>query len=283
MPYFRLKATMPAVRAKPDRVVEHNRRMWDRLARAGIPYTRPVGRPPRSRDGMRRFMDPRGRLRGVKLDGARVLALAAGGGWDAVIFAKLGADVTLLDISTRQLRTVRELAKREQAGLRFVHGDMRDLSRFKPASFDVVWHCHSLVFVREAPRVIREVARVLAPGGTYLLSTMHPTTLRLYGTYRDGGWRPRTSYFDRGPVPHYTVEDATWDFGQTKVYAPTIEFGHTFETIVNSLSRSGLVVDGLWEFSPNPPNPNAEPGSDDHLELLFPAFIEVRARRPKET
>ena len=263
-----------------DRVVEHNRRMWERLARAGIPYTRPSGRPPRSREGMRQFTDPRGRLRGVRLGAARVLALAAGGGWDAVVFAKLGAAVTLLDISTRQLRTVRELARREGARIRFVRGDMRDLSRFDDASFDLVWHCHSLVFVREATRVIREVARVLAPGGTYVLSTMHPTTLRLYGTYRDGGWRPRTSYFDDAPVPHSSVEDATWDFGEKKVYAPTIEFGHTFETILNGLSRAGLVVDGLWEFSPNPPDRQAEPGSDDHLETLFPAFIEVRARKP---
>jgi SAM-dependent methyltransferase len=264
---------------KRDGVVEHNRRMWERLARAGIPYTRPIGRPPRSREGMRRFMDPRGRLDGVKLEKSRVLALAAGGGWDAVIFAKLGADVTLLDISSTQLRTVRELADRERIRIRFVRGDMRDLSRFANGSFDLVWHCHSLVFVREAARVIREVGRVLAAGGTYLLSTMHPTTLRLYGTYRDGGWQPRTSYFDDSAVPHYTREDATWDFGKTKVYAPTIEFGHTFETIVNAMARAGLVVDGLWEFSPHPPDPKAEPGSDDHLEMLFPAFIEVRARK----
>src|SRR5437867_3220335 len=90
--------------------------MWDRLAAAGIPYTRPLGRPPRSREGSRRFVDPNGRLKDVELAGARVLALAAGGGWDPVVFAKLGADVTLFDISTRQLRTVRELAKREQIG-----------------------------------------------------------------------------------------------------------------------------------------------------------------------
>ncbi len=262
-----------------DRIVEHNRRMWDRLARAGIPYTRPLGRPPRTREGLRRFLDPRGRLKGVKLAGARVLALAAGGGWDAVIFAKLGAETTLLDVSTRQLGTVRELARKEGAHIRFAPGDMRDLSRFAPGSFDVVWHCHSLVFVREAARVLREVGRVLAPGGTYLMSTMHPTTLRLYGTYRSGGWQPRSSYFDDGPIPYRTVEDHTWEFGGKKVVAPTIEFGHAFETIVNGMAAGGMLVDGVWEFSPNPPDPNAEPGSDDHLEMLFPAFIEVRARR----
>ncbi len=265
---------------KTDRVVEHNRRMWERLARAGIPYTRPIGRPPRSRAGLRRFLDPRGRLRRVRLGGARVLALAAGGGWDAVIFAKLGAETTLVDISRRQLATVRELARRERVTISFIGGDMRDLSRFRDGAFDVVWHCHSLVFIPEASRVLAQVGRVLAPGGTYLMSTMHPTTLRLYGAYHNGGWRPRSSYFHDGPIPYDRVEDHTWEFDGTRVVAPTIEFGHRFETIVNGIVAAGMVVDGLWEFSPNAPYPEAEPGSDDHLETLFPAFIEVRARKP---
>jgi SAM-dependent methyltransferase len=262
-----------------DAVAEHNRRMWERLAEVAIPYTRPRGRPPGTRAGMRRFMDPRGRLRGVRLEGARVLALAAGGGWDAVIFAKLGAAVTLFDISRRQLRTVRDLAAKRRVRVRFVEGNMKDLSRFDDGAFDVIWHCHSLVFVDDAARVLREVGRVLAAGGTYLLSTMHPTTLRLYGTFDGHGWRPRTSYFEDRPMPYPDERDVTWEFGRTKVVAPTLEFGHRFETIVNGIVAGGMIVDGLWEFSPDPPDPRAAPGSDDHLESLFPAFIEVRARK----
>ncbi len=41
-----------------DRVAEHNRRMWDRLSAAGIPYTRPQGTPPRTAAGKRRFRSP---------------------------------------------------------------------------------------------------------------------------------------------------------------------------------------------------------------------------------
>lgn len=264
-----------------DPVAEHNRRMWERLARAGIPYTRPQGRPPRTKAALRRFVDPRGRLAGVRLDGARVLALAAGGGWDAVVFAKLGADTTLFDISRRQLATVRELARREGVRIRFEQGNMKDLSRFPVASFDVVWHCHSLVFVDDAPRVLREVGRVLAHGGTYLMSTMHPTTLRLYGTYDGRGWRPLQSYFAKGPMPYEDEHAGVWEFGRRKIVAPTLEFGHTFETIVNGLAAAGMVVDGLWEFSPGPPDPTAEPGSDEHLESAFPAFIEIRAHKPR--
>ena len=265
-------------RRRIDPVAEHNKRMWERLAKAAMNYTRPFGRPPKSRVGMRRFMDPRGRLKGVRLEGARVLGLAAGGGWDPVIFAKLGAETTVFDISPTQLKTVRDLAARQRVKLRLVRGNMKDLSVFKDASFDVVWHCHSLVFIDDAVRVLKEVGRVLAPGGTYLLSTMHPTTLRLYGTYKDGGWRPKITYFEDKPVPYTDEWGMTWTLGNKKLVAPTIEFGHRFETIVNGMVAAGMVVDGIWEFSPGDDDESG-PGSDAHLDTLFPAFIEVRGRK----
>ncbi|HYM51192.1 MAG TPA: class I SAM-dependent methyltransferase [Candidatus Limnocylindrales bacterium] len=264
---------------KADRVAEHNLAMWERLARAGMMYTRPRGRPPRTRVGMRRFMDPRQRLKGVRLDGARVLGLAAGGGWDPVIFAMLGAQTTVFDISPTQLRTVRDLARRQKVKVRLVRGNMKDLSVFKDNAFDVIWHCHSLVFVDDARRVLHEVGRVLAPGGTYLMSTMHPTTLRLYNTYTGTGWTPKIPYFSDQAVPLTDEWDATWTYGNLEVVAPTIEYGHRFETIVNSMAEARMVVDGLWEFSPGKPDPDAEPGSEAHLDTLFPAFIEVRGRK----
>ena len=266
---------------KTDRIAEHNKQMWERLAKAGMNYTRPFGRPSRTKTGMRRFMDPRHRLKGVRLEGARVLGLAAGGGWDPVIFAKLGGDVTVFDISPTQLKTVKDLAARERVKVRLVRGNMKDLSVFKDASFDVVWHCHSLVFVDDATRVLKEVGRVLAPGGTYLLSTMHPTTLRLYGTYKDGGWRPKITYFQDKPVPYVDEWGMTWTLGRKQLVAPTIEFGHRFETIINGMAAGGMVVDGLWEFSPGDDREDqTELGTDAHLDTLFPAFIEVRGRKP---
>src|SRR5207245_3349740 len=113
--------------------------MWERLASAGMNYTRPFGRPPKTKVGMRRFMDPRHRLKGVRLDGARVLGLAAGGGWDPGIFAKLGATTTLFDISPRQLRTVRELARKQRVAIGFVRGNRTGLSISSDASAVLAW------------------------------------------------------------------------------------------------------------------------------------------------
>ncbi len=259
-----------------DDVGEHNRRMWERLAEAGIPYTRPLGKPPRDARGKRRFLDvlTRGRLRGIDLDGKRVLSLAGGGGWDAVLFAELGATTTLFDISKRQLGTVRVLARDRGTKLRFVQGDMRDLSAFDDDEFDIVNHHHSLVFVPDAQRVIGEVARVLAAGGVYVFSTMHPVALRMQETWSGTGWGFKQRYFEDGPIP---FADALWEFGAVKVEARTLEYGHRTSDLVNACAKNGLVVDGLWEYSPS--YEGGEPGSADELERWLPAYLEIRARR----
>ncbi len=276
-----------------DDVARHNQRMWDRLAAAGIPYTRPQGTPPKTRAAKRRFLDPNDRLAGMPLDGQRVLALAGGGGWHPVLFAELGADTTVLDISARQLKTVRELARSRDAKVRVVQGDMRDLSGFADGSFDIVWHSHSIVFVPDAHRVIGEVGRVLAPGGVYRASTMHPVTLRMYGTWNGTGWGFTQSYFEDGAVP---FEDATWEFDDVKVDAPTLEYGHRISDLINACAAAGLVVDGFWETTPGEistkvplralsrerliaERDDPEAGSDDALERYLPAFIEWRARK----
>jgi 2-polyprenyl-3-methyl-5-hydroxy-6-metoxy-1,4-benzoquinol methylase len=263
-------------RVAVDEVGAHNERMWERLARAGIPYTRPQGTPPRSAAGKRRFLDriTNGTLKEIELAGKRVLSLAGGGGWDAILFAELGAETTLVDISTRQLATVRRLARERGATLDYLRADMRDLRALGDGEFDIVFHQHSLVFVPDAARVIAEVARILAPGGIYVFSTMHPVTFLFYESWNGSGWRPKKTYFSDRPVP---VLQPTWEFGRVKVHAPTFEYAHRTADLVNAAARVGLIVDGLWEWSPH--YEGGPPGSDDALERQLPAFIQIRAKK----
>lgn len=263
-------------RVAVDKVAAHNERMWERLAKAGIPYTRPQGTPPRTKAGKRRFLDriTNGTLEGVDLDGKRVLSLAGGGGWDAILFAELGAATTLVDISNRQLATVRRLARTRGTELDYLRTDMRDLSALGNGEFDVVFHQHSLVFVPNAERVIAEVTRVLAADGVYVFSTMHPVTFLFYESWTGTGWRPKKTYFSDRPVP---VLQPTWEFGRVKVHAPTYEYAHRTADLVNACVEAGLFVDGLWEWSPHYDGGPA--GSDDALEQALPAFIQIRARK----
>ncbi|CAN5237799.1 class I SAM-dependent methyltransferase [soil metagenome] len=265
-----------------DDVAEHNRRMWDRLATASIPYTRPRGTPPASAAAKRRFLDrlTNGRIAGIPLRAARALSLAGGGGWEPVLLAELGAETTLFDISARQLRTVREVARERGTRLRYVQGDMRELSAFPDKAFDLVLQCHSLVFVPDAARVIAEVGRVLADGGTYVASTMHPVTIRMYETWTGTGWNLKLPYGSDAPIPY---ADATWEFGGTRIEAKTLEYGHRISDLINACAAAGMMVEGFWEWTPPWARGGGVEGSDERLDSLMPAFIELRARKVPAT
>src|SRR2546428_315225 len=168
----------------------------------------------------------------------------------------------------------RRAQTRRGTELDYVRTDMRDLSALGTGEFDIVFHQHSLVFVPDAARVIAEVARILAPGGVYVFSTMHPVTFLFYESWTGTGWRPKKTYFSDRPVP---VLDPTWDFGRVKVRAPTYEYAHRTADLVNACVRAGLLVDGLWEWSPH--RDGGPAGSDDALEQKLPAFIQIRAKK----
>ena len=90
------------------------------------------------------------------------------GGQQAPLLAAAGAIVTSLDNSEEQLALDRQVAEREGLELKTVLGDMRDLSTFDDASFDLIVHVCSNTFVPEIDPVWKECHRVLRRGGELL-------------------------------------------------------------------------------------------------------------------
>jgi len=169
--------------------VAHNRAAWDREVASGNEWTRPVGPEviARARAGDWSVVligyepTPRDWFP-AELDGAVVLCLASGGGQQGPVLAAAGADVTVFDNSPAQLARDEEVAAREGLGIRTVLGDMRDLSAFPDASFDVIVNPTSNLFCPELAPVWRESFRVLRPGGVLMTGFLNPDErARAYG------------------------------------------------------------------------------------------------------
>lgn len=159
---------------------EHNRRAWNDEVQKGNPWTRPVSAEDiaRARAGEWSVLltptKPVPREWFGELRGKDVLGLASGGGQQCPTFAAAGARVTSFDASDGQLEQDRRVAERDGLKLRTVQGNMRDLSTFDDASFDLVFNPCSTVFVDDVVSVWREVARVLRPGGALLTGFINP-------------------------------------------------------------------------------------------------------------
>lgn len=209
--------------------------------------------------------------------GCDVLCLASGGGQQSAAFGLLGANVTVLDLCPTQLERDRVAAAHYGLRLTTVEGDMRDLSCFAPESFDLVWHAHSINFVPDARQVFAQVARVLRPGGRYRLSCANPFCHGLCKEYWDGrGYPLHLPYVDGGEVVYEDPEWDVWDEGGqvVRVKGP-LEFRHGLGTLVNGLLELGFVLLGLWEALEG--DPNAQPGTWDHLQAIAPPYLRLWA------
>lgn len=136
---------------------------WDRLERTAYGRLQAVIHA----DFLRRYVQR----------GMVVLDAGAGPGRFSIELARLGARVTVLDLSPGQLAIAREkiAASGELAAVeRFVEATILDLSTFAAHAFDVVV-CYggALSYVRDRrDDAAKELIRVLKPGGVLLTSVM---------------------------------------------------------------------------------------------------------------
>lgn len=103
----------------------------------------------------------------------RALDIATGTGNVALPLAKRGAEVTGVDIAPNLLEQARERAAAEGLSIQFDEGDAEALP-YPDASFDVVTSMFGAMFAPRPELVVREMARVLRPGGLLAMANWNP-------------------------------------------------------------------------------------------------------------
>ncbi len=113
--------------------------------------------------------------------GTSLLEVGFGTGTDLLQFARGGARVTGVDLTPRSI----EIARRrfEVYGLRgkFAIGDAESLS-FPDSSFDVVYSFGVLHHTPDTDGAVREIHRVLKPGGRAIVMLYHRRSLYYWGS-----------------------------------------------------------------------------------------------------
>lgn len=106
------------------------------------------------------------------LTGARVLDVGTGDGTYAIEAANRGALASGVDAQVEMLEAARVRAADRGLTVAFDEG-RAEMLPFENARFDVVLAVTVLCFVADAAAAVREMARVLAPGGRLILGELH--------------------------------------------------------------------------------------------------------------
>ncbi|TBO55440.1 class I SAM-dependent methyltransferase, partial [Streptomyces kasugaensis] len=146
----------------------------------------------------------------AELKGRRILEIGAGAAQCSRWLAAQGARPVALDLSHRQLQHALRIAdgaaSEAAGGTDLVEADAGALP-FRDGSFDLACSAYgALPFVADPVRVLREVRRVLRPGGRFVFSVTHPIRWAFPDEPGPEGLSVAASYFDRTP---YVEQDGT--------------------------------------------------------------------------
>lgn len=135
--------------------------------------------------------------------GKRLVHLQCNSGQDSLSLVRLGAEVSGVDISDEAITFARQLSQESGLPATFERADVFDwLEQAPSGAWDIAFASYgALCWLSDLPRYAREVARILAPGGTLVIMEFHPFIGML-----DEGWVLRYPYSTGG-------EPQSWDDG----------------------------------------------------------------------
>ena len=227
---------------------EANRKGWDAAALAGQGQVDQSREWRRSHEDPGHFFDER-ELRWLRdVAGKKACVLGSGDNLAVFALAGLGAEVTSVDISQEQLNVAKERAEQLGLSIRFVRADVVDLSGLDSECFDLVYTGgHVAVWVSDLEQYYREAARILKPGGLFIVNEYHP--FRRIWKERPDGLEVEFSYFDRGPHEWDRAEEIP---GAASGSLPQYEFHWTVSQFLSAVLEAGCDVLLVDEFGDQP-------------------------------
>lgn len=169
--------------------------------------------------------------------GRRVLEVGCGAAPCARWLRAQGADVTAFDISSAQLGYAVAAGQRCGIEVPYVQADVGAMP-YADASFDLACSAFGGVpFVLDSAQAMREVARVLRPGGRWVFSVTHPFRWVFPDDPGVAGLAAVQSYFDRSP---YVERDET---GLVRY----VEQHRTLGDRIAEITAAGFVLTALLE------------------------------------
>jgi ubiquinone/menaquinone biosynthesis C-methylase UbiE len=189
------------------------------------------------------------------LRGTTVLDAGCGEGYNTRILSRRGANMFGVDISNGLIELARKEEEREPRGIQYEVASFAELSIFKSSIFDTVVSFMALMDGPHYSRAIKEIYRVLRPGGNLIFSITHPCFIT-----KGIGWIPDGD----GKRVKLTVSDyfaempwlEQWCFSQKSIPQDTApfkvpRFPRTFSEYINTLISAGFLIAKIDEPRPS--------------------------------
>ena len=158
-------------------------------------------------------------------------------GQQGPVFAALGADITVLDMTPAQLEKGHAVAKRESIRINLVQADMTEKLPFEDGFFDRIFHPVANVYVEHMSGIWKECFRVLKRGGRLLSGLDNGIN---FIVDKENG-----SHIAH-PLPHNPLKDLQMLEKELKD-KEGVQFRHGVDENIHAQIDAGFILKGIYE------------------------------------
>jgi len=240
----------------PLNYIELNRNLWNERTKAHF-----------SSDfyDVTAFLNGKSSLNEIELNllgnikGKSVLHLQCHFGQDTLSLARMGAEVTGVDLSDEAITTAKELAIRSELDATFICSDIYELSDHLDKQFDIVFTSYGTIgWLPDMDKWAAIVSRFLKQGGSFVFAEFHPVVWMFDNSLK----HVQYSYFNLEAIVEN--EKGTYADQSAEIQLPSVGWNHSIDEVLQNLLDTGLQLTQFQEFDYSPYN-------------IFPEMTEVES------
>ncbi len=181
------------------------------------------------------------------LTGMKILHLQCHFGQDSLSLARMGAEVTGVDLSNDAIEKARALNEELGLNAKFVNCDVYDSPKHIHEKFDMVFTTYGTIgWLPDLEKWAEVINHFLKPEGEFLIAEFHPTLWM----FDDDFTKVTYSYFNVEPIKE--IMEGTYTDKGRDIKEEFVGWNHGLGEVFSALQRQGLSIKSFQEYDTSP-------------------------------
>ncbi|MCB0733052.1 MAG: class I SAM-dependent methyltransferase [Bacteroidetes bacterium] len=183
------------------------------------------------------------------LTNKKVLHLQCHFGQDSISLARMGADVTGVDLSDKAIKAAQDLNSRAGTSCKFICCDLYSLPDHLSETFDLVFTTYGTIgWLPDITQWAQLIHRFLKPGGQLVFVEFHPVVWMFDDDFNTITYR----YFNSGEIRE--TYSGTYTNRESGIEYASVSWNHGLSEVIQNLINAGLNIEHFGEYDYSPYN-----------------------------
>jgi 2-polyprenyl-3-methyl-5-hydroxy-6-metoxy-1,4-benzoquinol methylase len=196
--------------------------------------------------------------------GKKILHLQCHFGMDSLSLARMGGDVTGVDLSDTAIEEAKRLNDQLSLSAKSICCNVYDLKDQLNEQFDMVFTSYGVIgWLPDLNKWAEVIYHFLKPGGSFYLVEFHPVVWMLDEEFKE------VKYYYHNKQLIVTDSDGTYTDRSANINVKEYSWNHSISEVLNALLFQGLQLEFFneYSYSPYPCFKNVVQGSDGHWRV----------------